>query len=118
MIPCSLNNGKTIAYSNKMSYKDFANDFKKGIAGDILMFYGAEDYLMEWAVSMLIDRYVDEEWRGLDVKYLEGDQITEVCPTAVRQCLEIILFQLVVGFYSALQLVGIDMNGLFRLCSF
>lgn len=29
-----------------MSYKTFANDFKKGIAGSFLFFHGAEDYLM------------------------------------------------------------------------
>ena len=37
------------------------------------MFYGAEDYLKEWAINQIISRYVEEEWRSLDVKYIDGD---------------------------------------------
>ena len=55
-----------------MAYKDFANDFKKKITSDVMFFYGAEDYLIEWAIDEVIKRYVDEEWRTLDVKYLDG----------------------------------------------
>ena len=58
-----------------MAYKDFANDFKKGITGDVLFFYGAEDYLMEWAVREITARYVDEEWKNLDVRQLDGAQV-------------------------------------------
>ena len=56
-----------------MAYKDFVNDFRKGILKDVLFFYGAEDYLMDWAVSQIVSKYVDEEWRSLDVKHLDGD---------------------------------------------
>ena len=59
-----------------MSYRDFANDFKKGISGDVLFFYGAEDYLMDWAVRQVIERYVDESSRSLDVRQFEGDKLT------------------------------------------
>lgn len=59
-----------------MAYKDFVNDFRKGITGDILFFYGAEDYLMEWAADQLINKYVEEEWRSLDVKFLDGETCT------------------------------------------
>ena len=55
-----------------MAYKDFVNDFRKEILKDVLFFYGAEDYLMDWAVSQIISRYVDEEWRSLDVKHIDG----------------------------------------------
>ena len=57
-----------------MAYKDFVNDFRKGILKDVLFFYGAEDYLMDWAVSQIVSKYVDEEWRSLDVKHLDGDR--------------------------------------------
>ncbi|MBR2540084.1 MAG: DNA polymerase III subunit delta [Mogibacterium sp.] len=57
-----------------MAYKDFANDFRKGITGDVMFFYGAEDFLMEWALRQVIEKYVDEEWRNLDVRYLDGDR--------------------------------------------
>lgn len=57
-----------------MAYKDFINDRKKGILKDVLLFYGAEDYLMNWAVESIITEYVDEASRDLDVIRLEGDQ--------------------------------------------
>ena len=57
-----------------MAFKDFANDLKKGITGDVLFFYGAEDYLMDWAVEQIIGKYVDESWRSIDVRFLEGDK--------------------------------------------
>ena len=56
-----------------MSYKDFANDNRKGILRDVLFFYGAEDFLMEWAVSQIIEQHVDDAWRSIDVRYLDGD---------------------------------------------
>lgn len=59
-----------------MNYRDFVNNYKKNKTGDVLFLYGAEDYLMEWAVSRLIVRYVDEAWRNLDVRYLEGDNVS------------------------------------------
>lgn len=59
-----------------MAYKDFVNDKNKGILKDVLLFYGAEDFLMEWAVESLISDYVDEEYRYLDVIRLEGENVT------------------------------------------
>lgn len=56
-----------------MSYKDFANDNRKGILRDVLFFYGAEDFLMEWAVRQIIEKNVDDAWRSLDVRYIDGD---------------------------------------------
>lgn len=59
-----------------MAYKDFIKDLKNEMTGDVMLFYGAEDYLMDWAVQSIIERYVDEEWRNLDVKYIDGDRAT------------------------------------------
>ena len=59
-----------------MAYKDFANDFRKGITRDVLFFYGAEDYLMDWVVRQVIDKYVSEEWRALDVRHIAGDAVS------------------------------------------
>ena len=59
-----------------MAYKDFVNDRNKGILRDVLLFYGAEDFLMEWAVDRIIADHVDEEYRYLDVVRLEGDNVT------------------------------------------
>lgn len=59
-----------------MSYKDFANDHKKGITGDALFFYGAEDYLMNWARDLVVNDNVPEDSRDLDVITLDGESVT------------------------------------------
>ena len=59
-----------------MAYKDFVNDKNKGILKDVLLFYGAEDFLMNWAVESIVDDYVDEAARDIDLIHLEGDQVT------------------------------------------
>ena len=59
-----------------MAYKDFVNDWRKGITRDVLFFYGAEDYLMDWAVKEIVNKYVDEDSRGLDVKHMDGTAVS------------------------------------------
>ena len=66
-----------LCYNTHMAYKDFINDFRKDILKDVLFFYGAEDYLMEWAVSQIISRYVDDEWRSIAVKYVDGSSSSD-----------------------------------------
>ena len=56
-----------------MTFKEFVNDFRKGLTGDVLFFYGAEDYLMEWAAAQVADKYVDPQWRNLDLRTLDGE---------------------------------------------
>ena len=59
-----------------MAYKDFVNDKNKGLLKDVLLFYGAEDFLMSWAVESMVNDYVDESARDIDLVHLEGDQVT------------------------------------------
>ena len=59
-----------------MAYKDFVNDKNKGILKDVLLLYGAEDFLMNWAVESVVNDYVDESARDIDLVHLEGDQVT------------------------------------------
>ena len=59
-----------------MAYKDFVNDKNKGILKDVLLFYGAEDFLMNWAVESIVNDYVDEAARDIDLIQLEGEQVT------------------------------------------
>ena len=59
-----------------MAYKDFANDRRKAILRDVLMFYGAEDYLMNLAVERLIEDNVMPEDRDLDVRFMDGDSVS------------------------------------------
>ena len=56
-----------------MAYQDFYNDLKKEITGSCLFFYGAEDYLMNWAVDQIIEKYVDESAQNLDVQFIDGE---------------------------------------------
>ena len=58
-----------------MAYKNYINDFNKGLTGDVLCFYGAEDFLMDWAVEQVINKYVDESARELDVQMIDGETI-------------------------------------------
>ena len=44
-----------------MAYKDFVNDRNKNILKDVLLFYGAEDFLMEWAAESIVAEYVENE---------------------------------------------------------
>ena len=60
----------------QMAYKDFVNDKNKGILKDVLLFYGAEDFLMNWAVDSIVNDYVDEAARDIDLIHLEGEQGT------------------------------------------
>ncbi|MBQ0018648.1 MAG: DNA polymerase III subunit delta [Clostridiales bacterium] len=55
-----------------MAYIDFVNDFKKELCKDVLFLYGAEDYLIDWALYMVIARYVDDDSRNVDVQYIDG----------------------------------------------
>jgi len=59
-----------------MAYKDFVNDKNKGLLKDVLLFYGAEDFLMNWAVDSIVNEYVDDSARDIDLVHLEGDQVT------------------------------------------
>lgn len=59
-----------------MAYRDFANDKNKGILKDVLFFYGAEDFLMNWAVDALIAENVDEGSRDLDCVFLENEKLS------------------------------------------
>ena len=51
------------------------NDRNKGILKDVLLFYGAEDFLMNWAVESIVSEYVDEASRDIDLIWLEGEQL-------------------------------------------
>ena len=58
-----------------MAYKDFANDYKLKMSGNSLLFYGAEDFLMSWALDTIIKDNVEEDCRDLDVRIIDGESI-------------------------------------------
>ena len=59
-----------------MGYKDFDRDLKSKTIGDALMLYGAEDFLMSWAVDKLVNSNVEEQNRDLDVRLIDGENAT------------------------------------------
>lgn len=59
-----------------MAYQDFINDFKKEIIGDTLCFYGAEDFLMEWAVEQIVKKYVDDSSLNIDFQKIDGELVS------------------------------------------
>lgn len=59
-----------------MTYRDFVKDLNNDMLGDMVVFTGAEDYLMNRAAEQLIDRFIDPSSRNIDLIYPEGDRIT------------------------------------------
>ncbi|HHW94643.1 MAG TPA: DNA polymerase III subunit delta [Mogibacterium sp.] len=60
-----------------MGYKVFDKDFNNDMLSGTLFFYGAEDYLMDWAIARIIEKYVPKDSRDVDVLHLDG----ETCET-------------------------------------
>ena len=58
-----------------MAYKDFSNDYKSGKIGSAVVLYGAEDFLMNWAIDKFIEDNVEEEYRNTDYRILDGDEL-------------------------------------------
>ena len=55
-----------------MAYKDFYNEFNKDLLGNVVFLCGAEDYLNDWAVDLIVNKYLSEEDRSLDLVTLDG----------------------------------------------
>ena len=58
-----------------MAYKDFLNDYKTGVAWNSVVFYGAEDFLMDWAIDRIARDNVEDEYRNIDYRVLDGEQV-------------------------------------------
>ena len=56
-----------------MAYQDFTKDYKDNKTGNALMFYGAEDFLISWAIDKIIADNVEEESRELDLRIIDGE---------------------------------------------
>ena len=59
----------------KMAYKDFSKDYESGKIGSAVVLYGAEDFLMNWAIDKFIEDNVEEEYRNIDFRILDGEEI-------------------------------------------
>lgn len=58
-----------------MAYKDFSNDYDSGRIGSAVVLYGAEDYLVNWAIDKFTEDNVEEEYRNIDCRILDGEEV-------------------------------------------
>ena len=58
-----------------MAYKDFERDYKSDNTGCALVFYGAEDFLIEWAVEKIVRDNIEKEYRNTDFRILDGELV-------------------------------------------
>lgn len=68
------------------AYKLIGKDIKANELGNLLLFFGKEQYLINWAIGMIEKKYINEATRSLDFSKLDTervtiDQIKENCET-------------------------------------
>lgn len=60
-----------MAYNNKkpkgLGFEAFTKNIKKGIEKGIIILWGEEDYLINWAVSRIISRYINPATKEMDL---------------------------------------------------
>ena len=64
------------AYNNEKAehaYKKFGTDLKENNFGPVLFLYGVEQYLVEWAVSALVKKYVNPAATTFDFTKIDDD---------------------------------------------
>ena len=54
-------------------YRDFLGDLKAGSIKPVLLLYGKEQFLVEWAVKAIRDRYVNKATEVMDYQVLDQD---------------------------------------------
>ncbi len=65
-----------MAYTNEKTehaFKTFAADIRAGMEFPVIFMYGAEDYLIEWAVSLLKKKYVGKGAEEMDLLKPDAD---------------------------------------------
>ena len=65
-----------MAYAQKKSehaFQAFHRDLAEGNFPPVLFMYGEEEYLIEWAVQSLAEKYTEEAMRELDFVRLADD---------------------------------------------
>lgn len=67
---------KKTGKANHLAYKDFTNDYKSDAVGSCAVFYGAEDYLIDWAIDRIVQANVEDAYRDTDYRALDGEQIS------------------------------------------
>lgn len=68
------------------SFNAFISDFKGDKAGNVILMYGPEQYLVKWAVDLIKNKYVEPAVEEMDYVVIEDenedpDRIIEACET-------------------------------------
>lgn len=59
-------------------YRDFLNDLKSGDIKPVILLYGKEQFLVEWAVKAIRDRYVNKATEVMDYQVLDQETDTDM----------------------------------------
>ena len=65
-------------------YREFLNDLKSGDIAPFVLLYGKEQFLVDWAVKALRDKYVNKETEVLDYQALDPDSDADTLMAAVQ----------------------------------
>lgn len=55
------------------AFKEFQNDLKNGELSGLVVLMGVEEYLIDWAKNTLINKYVNDATRMLDLDVIDSD---------------------------------------------
>ncbi|WP_206460786.1 DNA polymerase III subunit delta [Anaerovorax sp. IOR16] len=69
-----------MAYQRKQAtihaYQKIQNEMKDGKLKQVLFFYGRESYLVNWALEVLIDKYINPACKELDISQFDGTLVS------------------------------------------
>ncbi|NLY82557.1 MAG: DNA polymerase III subunit delta [Clostridiales bacterium] len=54
-------------------FRDFNKQITKNSLKNVILLYGKEDFLIKWAIDKIIDKYINKDYKQLDVIKLDGD---------------------------------------------
>lgn len=68
------------------AFKAFSRDIKENKISDVLLFFGQEDFLINWAKDTVIAKYINPNVKEIDLTVLSEDELTvdnivEACET-------------------------------------
>lgn len=65
-------------------YREFLNDLKSGDIAPFVLLYGKEQFLVDWAVKALRDKYVNKATEVMDYQALDPDSDADTLMAAVQ----------------------------------
>ena len=74
------------------AFKTFAVDMKNGMEHPVLYMYGAEDYLIDWAVSTIAGKYVSGSFAAADFERPDAEETS--MEDIIRSCETVSMFSM------------------------